>query len=102
MRLIGRIQEQNTFRHCLESTESRLIAVYGRRRVGKTFLVRRYFSNKIKFEVAGLYDGSMTDQLEHFANSLVKHGWVGASLQVPNSWKAAFGMLENYLGSLEK
>jgi len=100
MRLIGRKQEQDTFKHCLDSTESKLIALYGRRRVGKTFLVRNYFKNKIQFEVAGLYDGNLTDQLEHFATTLAKYGWRNATLQTLTSWKTAFTLLEDYLDSL--
>jgi len=67
MDLIGRKQEKETFKHCLDSTESKLIAVYGRRRVGKTFLVRQYFGATIKFEVAGLHNGTLKEQLTHFA-----------------------------------
>lgn len=97
MQLIGRKQERETFKHCLNSSESKLIALYGRRRVGKTFLVRQYFQSKIIFEVAGLYNGTLSDQLEHFASILVKAGWQEASLHPPKSWKKAFDMLERYL-----
>ncbi len=45
MALIGRIEERNIFNDSLQANESRLIAVYGRRRVGKTFLIRNRFEN---------------------------------------------------------
>jgi len=101
MKLIGRTSEKNTFEHCLNSTESKLIALYGRRRVGKTFLVRKYFGNAIRFEVAGVYDGEMSDQLEHFAATLVKYGWAEASLHPPKTWKSAFDQLERFISSLK-
>jgi len=47
MDLIGRNREIETFKFCQDSSESKLIAIYGRRRVGKTFLVRRYFQSKL-------------------------------------------------------
>lgn len=101
MKLIGRIEEKKTFEHCLNSSESKLIAVYGRRRVGKTFLVRQYFGTKIKFEVAGLHEGNLHDQLKHFADTLAKYGWTEAALHTPDSWKAAFDMLERFISSLK-
>ena len=55
MKVIGRTDEKKTFEHCLNRTESKLLALYDRRRVGKTFLVRQYFGKKIRFKVAGLY-----------------------------------------------
>jgi uncharacterized protein len=65
MNLIGRQREKATLAHCLESSESKLVAVYGRRRVGKTFLVRQFFKDQIRFEVAGLRTGGLSDQLVH-------------------------------------
>ena len=67
--------------------------------VGKTFLVRSFFKSKIKFEVAGLHNGSMADQLGHFARTLTKHGWASAAVQPPRSWGTAFDMLEMFLDS---
>ena len=100
MKLIGRVQERATFEHCWHSSESKLIAVYGRRRVGKTFLVRQHFGSKICFEVAGLHNASMRDQLTHFASTLAKYGWTDAALYPPTSWTAAFDLLERFLSSL--
>ena len=99
MKLIGRKDEKEAFQHCLDSKESKLIAVYGRRRIGKTFLVRNYFQGKIRFEIAGLHNGNLSDQLLHFASTLTKYGWTEASLHPPQTWKAAFDMLERFLNS---
>ena len=101
MKLIGRKQEKATFVHCLDSSESKLIAVYGRRRVGKTFLVRQYFQSKIRFEVAGLHNGELSDQLAHFTATLAKHGCREAGIHAPNSWRQAFDMLERFIDTMK-
>ena len=101
MELIGRKREKETFKHCLDSSESKLIALYGRRRVGKTFLVRKYFQSTIRFEVAGLHDRQMSDQLAHFASTLAKYGWQEAGIHPPKSWIAAFDQLERFISSMK-
>ena len=97
MKLVGRKLEIATFRYCLEGSQSKLIALYGRRRVGKTFLVRQYFGAKIRFEIAGLHKGDLSDQLAHFASTLTKHGWQEAGDHPPSSWTQAFDLLERFL-----
>ena len=77
------------------------MALYGRRRVGKTFLVRKYFGAAIKFEVAGLHNGNMKEQLTHFASTLAKHGWQEAGSHTPKSWQQAFDMLERFISTLK-
>jgi uncharacterized protein len=99
MELIGREAEQDTFKHCLQSSESKLVAVYGRRRVGKTFLIRKYFESKIRFEISGLYQGDINDQLKHFASTLAKAGYHPASITPPKNWMAAFELLSLFLDS---
>lgn len=53
-RVIGRKDEQERFGKALTSAESEFIAVYGRRRVGKTFLIREFFGEAIRFELTGM------------------------------------------------
>ena len=85
MKLIARKRERDRFKQQIEATESKLIAVYGRRRIGKTFLIREYFKEYMKFEISGLYQGDMEDQILHFTSTLVKYGYYEASLGVPQS-----------------
>jgi AAA+ ATPase superfamily predicted ATPase len=47
-RLVGRLRERNVFEQAMASSESELIAVYGRRRVGKTFLIRELFGARLR------------------------------------------------------
>lgn len=64
--LIGRQPQIEELSAALESPRSELIAVYGRRRVGKTFLVREVYRERIVFEIAGLLDGNKREQLQNF------------------------------------
>ena len=56
--LIGREQEKKELLDALASDYSEFIAVYGRRRVGKTFLIRQYFKNRFAFDMTGVMEGS--------------------------------------------
>jgi uncharacterized protein len=92
--LIGRKQELERLRHALSTPGPQLIAVYGRRRVGKTYLVRTFFDTRIVFELVGANKTSAKQQLKNFSQVLFSHGYaVGA----PPSWSDAFLMLQQYL-----
>lgn len=54
--LIGREKETAALRNAAESDRSELVAVYGCRRIGKTFLVRETFGYKFLFQHAGIVD----------------------------------------------
>jgi AAA+ ATPase superfamily predicted ATPase len=101
MRLIGRKEEQKNFKHVLHSTESKLVAVYGRRRIGKTFLIRKYFESKFTFEITALHNGTMKDQLDHFVQTIASHGYMEARIANPETWMQAFQVLSLYLDSLK-
>ncbi len=68
--LIGRDEELRTLEEAFRSGRPEFVAVYGRRRVGKTFLVRKAFGDRFAFQHAGLSEGGMKDQLEAFADSM--------------------------------
>lgn len=101
MELVGREAQKKTIKHCLSSSESQLMAVYGRRRVGKTFLIRNYLKDQIKFAIAGLHHGDLTDQLTHFQNTLIEAGHAEAARYMPESWMDAFGQLQRYIDGLK-
>ena len=94
--LIGRTYELGLLKEALNTDKSELIAVYGRRRVGKTFLIREFFKNKIIFEVSGLYHGSMRDQLTNFAKEINKK-FKKNNTENPQNWFDAFSLLEQRL-----
>ena len=64
--LIGRKTETSELLSLLDSDKSEFVAVYGRRRVGKTFLIRETFNYKFTFQHTGILDASIKEQLEEF------------------------------------
>ncbi len=98
--IVGRIVEQNILKDAFENNKSELIALYGRRRIGKTFLIREFYKKSITFEVTGLYSGNMKDQLENFTKEL-KNRTKKTDLHATSSWLEAFSQLENYIDSLK-
>ena len=63
MKVVGREKEKAALKQYLESGAPEFLVVYGRRRIGKTFLIREYFDGKFDFYVTGLADGKKSDQL---------------------------------------
>lgn len=95
MDIIGRIAQQEELAKYLESDKSEFVTVYGRRRVGKTFLIREYFKNRFAFYVTGLANENLQNQLRNFHTALQSHGSVADT--APNNWLDAFGELKNLL-----
>ena len=98
--MVGRNYEINRLENSLKSLDSELIAVYGRRRVGKTFLIRNIYSDYIKFEVSGLYEGTKENQLDVFFDELKKVSARFSEEDRPTTWKEAFELLKKYLNGL--
>lgn len=99
-KIIGREAEQIRLGKILLSKDAELVAVYGRRRVGKTFLIRNFFEKQLLFELSGIHHASLDQQLENFTIALSKAS--GFSLAKPTNWLQAFNILENYLMPLIK
>ena len=99
--MIGRDKEKNELEKLYNSNKAEMVAIYGRRRVGKTFLVDEVFNDRINFRHTGLSpveedsNGLLKAQLKHFYNSLKLQGFNGK--QTPESWLDAFYMLEQLL-----
>ena len=68
--MIGRKQEIERLKEAYESPKPELVAIFGRRRVGKTYLIGSFFAGKIDFELTGLQNESREYQLRNFAYSL--------------------------------
>ena len=73
--IIGRIEEINKLKNLHSSNKAEFIAVYGRRRVGKTFLIREAFGYRFTFQHAGLSEGGMKEQIYAFSSSLKDAGY---------------------------
>jgi len=89
--IIGREAEQKILRECLASKKSEFVALYGRRRVGKTFLVREVLGADFIFYASGLLDGTGEEQLANFNNEIVNYG--GSHLNPAKDWHEAFSNL---------
>ena len=70
MNIIGRKTEINELNRIMESASSEFVMVYGRRRVGKTFLIREYFANRFSFYATGIAQGTLQEQLMNFKLTL--------------------------------
>jgi uncharacterized protein len=94
-KIIGRETEKMLLSEIHNSGSSELIALYGRRRVGKTFLIRNTFEKQLVFEFSGIHNTLLDQQLENFSEALSKAA--GLRIIKPSSWIQAFTMLEEYL-----
>ena len=103
--IVGRKEEQRQLNELYESGKAEFLAVYGRRRVGKTFLIRETLRDKITFSHTGLSiyeDGkpvTTEDQLRHFYHSLQIYG--SDAEHCPKTWMEAMYMLEELLEKLD-
>ena len=93
--LIGRMPEQEQLAEAIASGRPELIAIHGRRRIGKTYLVRSYFAKELCFEMTGVGDAPLSKQLRNFANQMKQA--TGFNLAAPSDWTEAFQELITYL-----
>lgn len=93
--LAGRRAERAELEDALSSGRPELIAIYGRRRVGKTYLVRAVFAEQLCFELTGMRGVPLNMQLANFSEALGAR--VAYPLAQPRSWVEAFGMLQRLL-----
>jgi AAA+ ATPase superfamily predicted ATPase len=98
-KLIGRETEKKLLQEAMDSGSPELIAVFGRRRVGKTFLIRQYLAKSIVFEFVGTRDAKLAVQLGNFKNALGKAIGNDKIYRTPESWADAFDQLIHYLNS---
>lgn len=104
--IIGRKSEIEELERLYNSDRPEFVAVYGRRRVGKTFLIKQALKDRITFQHTGVspvdQEGEknrMKTQLESFYYSLLNHGLEG--IQMPKSWMEAFYLLEQLLMQID-
>lgn len=103
--MIGRKKEIRELNKLYDRNSAEFVAIYGRRRVGKTFLVDETFAGRITFRHAGLAPdvsdakGQLKKQLEHFYKSLLLQGMTEGAK--PKSWFDAFFLLEKHLQKID-
>ena len=100
-KIIGRALEREKLEEALNTQRSELIAVYGRRRIGKTYLIREYYSKNILFSFSGLRNGVRPDQIENFMLEL--QGLTEEFKdEKPENWLQAFNILKRYLKGIRQ
>lgn len=100
-KVIGRTAEMKALKSYLDSGKSEFVALYGRRRVGKTFLIRMAAEDKFSFYVTGVHDATKAEQLTAFAIAMQKYSG-SERLNIQKNWILAFYELSRYLESLPK
>lgn len=98
---VGREKEQEILRKTLTSYEAEMVAVVGRRRIGKTYLIKETYNENIVFEITGLQNAPLEEQLENFTYWLKKVSNSKITLPTPKNWLKAFMMLIDYLETLD-
>lgn len=96
--IVGRKEEKQILQDCFDSNKPEFVAVYGRRRIGKTFLVKQFFKEKFDFYITGAYQATKKDQLFNFKMTLESYS--GRKRKMPQTWLEAFFQLKDYLSSL--
>jgi len=93
--IIGRQEESQILKDAFDSTKAEFVAVFGRRRVGKTFLIKEFFNNKFTFYFSGVENTKNKMQLQNFNVAIQKYGKM--YFPVADNWFRAFDQLANML-----
>ncbi len=95
--LTGRLAEQQVLRQALSSPQAELVAVLGRRRVGKTFLIKAFFQQQLDFEITGIQHASRSEQLRNFSFQMARMTGSESLDTEPRDWLDAFFQLSKAL-----
>ncbi|MDR1653846.1 MAG: ATP-binding protein [Prevotellaceae bacterium] len=98
-RIIGRAKEISKLNSYVESDKAEFLVVYGRRRVGKTFLIKEFFKNRFAFYLSGAENSSKGAQLANFTNALNEQSKV--PYPPVKTWRDAFVQLKHYLQNVK-
>jgi AAA+ ATPase superfamily predicted ATPase len=91
--IFGRDRELSLFEQIEENSMSEFVAVYGRRRIGKTYLVHEYFKNhKFFFEFIGTKNSPAKIQIKNFYRE-IKRKWNSKVSEEPRDWSEALSLL---------
>lgn len=96
--IIGRTAEKMELQRIFESGKAEFVAIYGRRRVGKTFLINEFFEESIVFSVAGLAKGNTRLQIKNFYKTVQRYD--SSIKESPKDWIDVFDILIRYIESL--
>lgn len=95
--LIGREEERQILEKALLSSKAEMISVIGRRRVGKTFLIKSVYQEQIDFEITGIQFATRQEQLLNFMIRLSDFAKGSLPISTPKNWIEAFHFLSKFL-----
>jgi AAA+ ATPase superfamily predicted ATPase len=95
--ITGRIAEQELMRELLKGNKAEFLAIYGRRRVGKTFLIRSVYQKEIVFQMTGIAGVDKAQQLSNFFSAFQAADPNNSNESMPGDWFAAFELLRAFL-----
>ena len=104
MHLIGRNDEIKLLEQLYHSNVAEFLAIYGRRRIGKTYLIRTFFADQdcIFFNATGTKEGSYKDQIQHFTQRIGEIFLNGIIPKSAANWGETFGLLNTAINSVDK
>ena len=95
MAIIGRTDEIKRLENYYYSGKPEFLIIYGRRRVGKTFLIKEHFKSKFAFYFTGSIDTPNAVKLANFDNAIIEYG---GDNEIPSKdWNEAFHKLKSLL-----
>ncbi len=100
MDIIGRSEEIVTLTEILNSTQAEFLAIYGRRRIGKTFLIREFFSKQKStffFDCYGQKNAKPQEQIQNFCHQMRTLFKFKYNILTPNNWKDVFHLFAQFL-----
>ena len=98
--IVGRNAEKAELDKIFHSAKAEFLAVCGRRRVGKTFLIKEFFEKELVFSVSGLAKANTQKQIKNFYSTLKLYD--SSFSEKPSDWLDVFNLLINYLNSLQQ
>ena len=99
--IIGRKNEIAILEEALQSKEAEMVAIMGRRRIGKTFLITNTYQKHIVFELSGTQGATMPQQLKNFRDELTTAYDQALPIAIPEDWLSAFQLLKQYVKTLD-
>jgi len=98
--IIGREKEKVRLDKIMASRQPEFLALYGRRRVGKTFLIRQHLKDSIVFDISGSKEGSKSRQIRNFFDEYLVRTQARLETKMPDDWHDCFKYLARYLAQL--
>ena len=100
--MIGREQQIQLMQDALKLDKSSFIAITGRRRVGKTYIVREIYKEQFCFTVTGIQNANINIQIANFIHKLKEYQGESFQINSVKNWQEAFSQFKEYLNSLPK